>query len=148
VKIKAFFAFFGFLTEESGSGRPKNLRIRIRNTATNFICTEGEFTFFNRYWISLFDVLPGSWLGSNIQVSEAYLERLSDAAMETYAMVATLSRYFHRSIGGAVLVCIELLRYRYYCGFRSGRIHIIFPDPDSDLHKGLRIRILVKVFQN
>ncbi len=51
--------------------------------------------FFNRDWISLFDVLPGSWLGSNIQVSEAYLERLSDAAMETYAMVATLSRYSH-----------------------------------------------------
>lgn len=30
--------------------------------------------------------------GSNIQVSEAYLERLSDAAMEIYAMVCSLSR--------------------------------------------------------
>ena len=30
--------------------------------------------------------------GANIQVSESYLERLSDAAMETYAMVSCLSR--------------------------------------------------------
>ncbi len=126
VKIKKFFHFLLF------GGR---IRIREAQKLTDpdsehchkFYLHSKWIKFFNRDWISLFDAWRGLWLGSNIQVSEAYLERLSDAAMETYAMVATLSRYFHRSIGGAVLVCIELLRYLVQYGTGTVRITVSGP---------------------
>ncbi len=88
------FVFFAFWRKDPDPGGPK--------THGSGFGTLPQILFaqqINRDWISLFDVLSGSWLGSNIQVSEAYLERLSDAAMETYAMVATLSRYSHWSTG-------------------------------------------------